>query len=104
MPKKKTAEILRELKTPKRSSIAPAAGRSAAPNLVPRDTTVAENPSAFPAAFENEAGRYELIRIDGGQAYYSFTNLQKRTVDATMSVITWRKMQERAVAALKETA
>jgi hypothetical protein len=60
--------------------------------------------SQFPAFFENKAGRYELIRVDGGQAYYSFTNRQHKTVDATMSVVTWRKMQERAEAALKESA
>ncbi len=60
--------------------------------------------SQFSPGFENKAGRYELIRVDGGQAYYSFTNHQEKTVDATMSVVTWRKMQERADAALKESA
>jgi hypothetical protein len=60
--------------------------------------------SQFPPGFENKAGRYELIRVDKGQAYYSFTNHQKKTVDATMSIVTWRKMQERASAALKESA
>jgi hypothetical protein len=61
-----------------------------------RDLVVADNLAQFPAGFENKAGRYELIRIDGGQAYYSFTNHQEKTVDAAMPVITWRKMQERA--------
>ena len=57
----------------------------------------------IPAAFENKAGRYELIRVEDGQAYYTFTNRQAKSVDATMPVITWRKMQERA-AAYEETA
>jgi hypothetical protein len=104
MPKKKTAKMVRKLKAPKRPAIAPVMNRSAAPTLVSRDTAAAADLSPFPATFENKAGRYELIRIDGDQAYYSFVNLQNKTVDATMSVITWRKMQERALAALKETA
>jgi hypothetical protein len=63
----------------------------------PKSTEVVDI-SQFPAAFENKAGRYELIRIDSGQAYYSFTNHQDKTVDAAMPVLTWRKMQERAKA------
>ena len=72
-------------------------------NRVRRDTPAQKNLPPVPAAFENKAGRYELIRIEGDQAHYSFTNLQKKTVDSTMPVIMWRKMQERAVA-FKETA
>jgi len=66
--------------------------------------TASEDLSQFPPGFENKAGRYELIRVDAGQAYYSFTNRQDRTVDATMSVVMWRKMQERALASYKEIA
>jgi hypothetical protein len=69
----------------------------------PAVNLVSEDLSQFPAAFENKAGRYELIRVDAGQAYYSFTNHLAKTVDATMPVLTWRKMQERA-ALLKESA
>ena len=54
--------------------------------------------------FENKAGRYELIRVDGDQASYSFTNRQGRTVDATMSAIMWRRMQARADTTFQETA
>jgi hypothetical protein len=93
MPKKKIQEIVRTAKRPA-APIKPA----------PSDPAAAESLAQFPAAFENKAGRYELIRIDGGQAYYSFTNHQERTVDAAMPVVTWRKMQERAVAAFKESA
>jgi hypothetical protein len=122
MPKKKTTEIVRKLKTPslqtaKSKTVAigkaaakgkelPAANKARADksSVVRGDKAAAENRSTFPATFENKAGRYELIRIDGDQAYYSFTNQYKKTVDATMPVITWRKMQERALAAFKETA
>lgn len=52
--------------------------------------------------FENKVGRYELTRVDGGQAYYSFTNLQGRTADAIMSVTMWRRMQARADATFQE--
>ena len=63
-----------------------------------------EDLSQLPASFENKAGRYELVRIEDGQACYTFTNRQNKTVDATMPIVTWRKMQERAGAALKESA
>ena len=43
--------------------------------------------------FENKVGRYELVRVDGNQAYYSFTNLHGKTVDAIMSATMWRRMQ-----------
>src|SRR5579862_8247555 len=96
MPKKKSTEIVRPLKSPS-APIKPAV-------LIAKEApkTPGENLSQFPAGFENKAGRYELIRIDGDQAYYSFTNHQEKTVDAAMPVITWRKMQERAGAAYKE--
>jgi len=45
------------------------------------------------AGFENKVGRYELVRVDGNQAYYSFTNLHGKTVDAIMSATMWRRMQ-----------
>jgi hypothetical protein len=87
MPKKKVAQIVRK---PKEKS--------------PKAPAPSEDLSQFPPGFENKAGRYELIRVDAGQAYYSFTNHQEKTVDATMSVVTWRKMQERAAAAYNEIA
>jgi hypothetical protein len=80
---------------------------SVPPKPVQAETKAArarEEMSAFPASFENKAGRYELIRVDDGQAYYSFTNRHHKTVDATMSIVTWRKMQVRADAGLKESA
>jgi hypothetical protein len=100
MPKKKIQEIASKVTAPKaqKKITAPPAGPS------PLTPLVTEDLSQFHTAFENKAGRYELIRVNSGQAYYSFTNHQAKTVDATMSVVTWRKMQERADAALKETA
>jgi hypothetical protein len=56
------------------------------------------------AGFENKVGRYELVRVDGDQAYYSFTNRQGRTVDAIMSATMWRRMQARADTTYQETA
>jgi hypothetical protein len=32
------------------------------------------------AAFENKAGRYELIRVEDDHVYYSFTNRKGKTV------------------------
>ena len=121
MPKKKIEEIVSKPRRPKveslkvRTASPPAravaprktAAESRLPKVVPVPVAAAqpagpgEDLSQFPAVFENKAGHYELIRVDGGQAYYSFTNQQKRTVDATMSVVTWRKMQ---ASAYKETA
>lgn len=102
MPKNKVEEIPgkpdgREAKTQKATG--PVIELPPAP-----EAGVSQDLAQFPAAFVNKAGRYELIRINGGQAYYSFTNHQEKTVDATMSIITWRKMRERAGAGLKETA
>ena len=95
MPKKKIAADVRAAKASKQP---PGKART-----IPIES--GKSPvSPFPASFENKAGRYELIRIDGDQAYYSFTNLANKTVDAAMPVVTWRKMCERAAAALKETA
>jgi hypothetical protein len=102
MPKKKT----RALDIPK-DDAKPSWKTSVPPKPVLVATKVAgamEDLSQFPAFFENKAGRYELNRVEDGQAFYSFTNHQQRTVDATLSVVTWRKMQERAEAALKESA
>lgn len=95
MPKKKSQAIDRTVKSEKRSQMPP----------VPAKPLVIEDDlSKFPAFFENKAGRYELIRVQDGQAFYSFTNHLKKTVDATMPLVTWRKMQDRAQAALKESA
>jgi hypothetical protein len=107
MPKKKIAQIDRQLNgktTSKKRPARPSAGIQPLAIVAATPPAVAADLSQFPPGFENKAGRYELIRVDGGQAYYSFTNHQEKTVDATMSVVTWRKMQERAEAALKETA
>ena len=82
MPKKKTTEIV---PGPKK-------------RLTPRTPEV-----PLVAGFENKVGRYELTRVDGDQAYYSFTNLQGRTADAIMSTTMWRHMQARADATFQET-
>ena len=75
-----------------------------APPAMAANVPVKENNAGVKAAFENKAGKYELIRVDGDQAHYSFTNLQAKTVDATMSVVMWQRMQARADSTLKETA
>lgn len=106
MPKKNTLEKVRTLTkpaVPNKPAIETKASRKSSPPQH-KDATATESPSQFPAGFENKAGRYELIRIDGGQAYYSFTNRQEKTVDAAMPIFTWRKMQKRAEAEFKETA
>jgi hypothetical protein len=59
---------------------------------------------ALVPGFENKAGRYELTRVEDDQAYYSFTNLQGRTVDAAMSVTVWRRMQQKADGTFQKTA
>ncbi len=51
---------------------------------------------ALAQAFVNKAGRYELVRVDGETAFYTFTNHQGQRADATMTVMTWRRLQERA--------
>jgi hypothetical protein len=107
MPKKKIEEIVGKLKATKPGSRAarrPAGATDEKPRSSDDNPTVIVDISQFPAAFENKAGHYELIRVDDGQAYYSFTNRQQKTMDAAMPVLTWRKMQERAIAALKESA
>ena len=118
MPKKKIEEITEKTKRGKavnakpvaaiarRGKTAELAGRqpAAASAAIPEAESASEDLSQFPPVFENKAGHYELIRVDRGQAFYSFTNHDKKTVDATMSVVMWRKMQERAASALKETA
>jgi len=53
---------------------------------------------ALAQAFENKAGHYELTRVDGETAYYSFTNRNGHRADATMTVVCWRRLQERAQA------
>lgn len=77
MPKKKTTE---------RTPVAESAPK---PKKAPKGVPLM-------AGFENKAGHYELTRVEGDQAFYSFTNLQGRTVDAAMSLTMWRRMQQRA--------
>jgi hypothetical protein len=95
MPKKKTAEIVRTL-----DSKAPAPPMP--PAVVAGSGPKKQLPPLVPG-FENKVGRYELTRVDGDQAYYSFTNRQGRTADAIMSVTMWRRMQARADATVQET-
>ena len=102
MPKKKSQAIDMPKHDAKQSR-----KRTVPPKPVVIATKVADVPQDLPqlrSFFENKAGRYELNRVEDGQAFYSFTNHQQRTVDATMPVVTWRKMQERADPALKESA
>jgi hypothetical protein len=72
---------------------APVRRKKPTPAAGPADGNIAEEHSQIAAAFDNKAGRYELIRVEDGQAHYSFTNRQGKTVDATMPLIMWRRMQ-----------
>lgn len=51
--------------------------------------------AAVAPAFENKAGHYELLRIEGDRAYYSFTNHQGHRTDAEMALMSWRRLQEK---------
>jgi hypothetical protein len=66
------------------------------PQRRPQENAAAEHPP-LATTFENRAGRYELVRVAHGQAYYSFTNRHGRIVDEVMPVMVWRRLQERAV-------
>jgi hypothetical protein len=85
MPKKKTTEKM---------SVAEPASK---PKKATKGVVLVTN-------FENKAGRYELTRVEDDQAYYSFTNLQGRTVDAVMSATMWRRMQQKADGTFQKTA
>ena len=50
---------------------------------------------ALAQTFENKAGHYELTRIEGNTAFYTFTNHQGHRTDATMTIMTWRRLQDR---------
>jgi|SRR5579871_631158 len=52
---------------------------------------------AVAQSFDNKAGHYELIRVEGNTVFYTFTNLQGQQNDATMAVFTWRRLQERVL-------
>ena len=69
--------------------------------LSPRSTQIRSRrvvpPPAEPApkAFENKAGRYQLIRVDGDMVYYTFANHHGQQTEAVMPMATWRRLQER---------
>ena len=44
------------------------------------------------AVFENEAGHYELVRVEGSRAHYRFTNRQGQAREAAMPLATWRRV------------
>ena len=94
MPKKKTAEAVG-----RPDGNAPV--QQMPPAVVPAPSPKKQAVPLVPG-FENKVGRYELTRVDGDQAYYSFTNRQGRTADAIMSVTMWRRMQARAEATYQE--
>ena len=55
----------------------------------------AERLLAVAQAFDNKAGHYELIRVEGATALYAFTNHQGQRTEASMAVTAWRRMHER---------
>lgn len=50
-------------------------------------------------AFENKAGRYQLVRLEGAMVHYTFTNHHGQQADAVMPVVTWCRLHERSQAA-----
>ena len=50
---------------------------------------------AVAQTFDNKAGHYELLRVEGNTAFYTFTNHQGHRTDATMTIMTWRRLQDR---------
>jgi hypothetical protein len=42
--------------------------------------------------FANHAGQYQLVRVDGDQARYIFTNRQGLAQESAMPVATWRRL------------
>jgi len=66
---------------------------------IPRVRRGRETPSAAGDAldrvFENKAGRYELVRVEGELARYTFTNHYGRQTEAVMPTATWRRLQQR---------
>jgi hypothetical protein len=101
MPKKKTAKNAGTTPKPKPRKLSKPAEKSRK-KADPVSSGAPALKTALKPVFENKAGRYELIRVDGDQAHYSFTNRQKRTVDATMPVVMWLRMQARADHSRKE--
>ena len=99
MPKKKIAEVVPKQNSKSRVRVIPPVASKART----AEDAAQIGPPLIPA-FENKVGHYDLIRVDGEQAYYSFTNRDGRTTDAVMSVTMWRRMQSRAEATFKETA
>jgi len=61
-------------------------------------SVVSDIPVHVPPAFENKAGRYQLVRLDGKMAHYQFTNHQGHKTDAVMPVATWMRLQEKTIA------
>jgi hypothetical protein len=105
MPKKNAAKISpASKKSSPRKTIAIEAKASTRKSHADGHLNTPKEPSQLPPSFENKAGRYELIRVAGDQAYYTFTNRHNKTVDAAMPVLMWRKMQQRAVGTYKESA
>lgn len=51
---------------------------------------------ALAQTFENKAGHYQLMRVEGETAHYTFTNHQGHCAEATMTITCWRRLQERA--------
>ncbi len=58
---------------------------------MPQDITATQrhtDQKGVAAGFENEAGHYELVRVEGTRAHYRFTNRQGYTHEAAMPLAT----------------
>jgi len=72
--------------------------RGAAPGRIVPHTD--DRVAAVAQAFENKAGRYELLRIEGNRAHYAFTNHQGHRTEAELALTAWQRMHAAAQAAL----
>ena len=53
--------------------------------------TATDQHQQLPTTFENAAGRYELLRIEGNHAQYRFINHDGETKEAAMPIASWRR-------------
>ncbi|HEY2015060.1 MAG TPA: hypothetical protein VGH38_16240 [Bryobacteraceae bacterium] len=44
--------------------------------------------------FENAAGHYELVRVEGNGARYNFTNREGKIRESVMPLTTWRRVSQ----------
>jgi hypothetical protein len=67
--------------------------RRIVPPLGPSNrSTGAAEAKQITKVFENDAGHYELVRVNVDRAHYRFTNRHGKTSEADMPLATWRRV------------